>query len=70
MENLLTMTKNEYKILRKYQKMKPSEFLEYVFGIKLFAYQKILVDVFADIPIFTQDRNYIERLYNGRSMRR
>ena len=41
------MTKNEYKVLRKYQKMKPSEFVEYVFGIKLFAYQKILVDVFA-----------------------
>ena len=61
MENLLTMTKNEYKVLRKYQKMKPSEFMEYVFGIKLFAYQKILVDVFADIPIFTKDRNYIER---------
>ena len=46
MENLLIMTKNEYKVLRKYQKMKPSEFLEYVFGIKLLAYQKILVDVF------------------------
>ena len=46
MENLLIMTKNEYKVLRKYQKMKPSEFLEYVFGIKLFAYQKILIDVF------------------------
>ena len=60
-ENLLTMTKNEYKVFQKYQKMKPSEFLEYVFGIKLFAYQKILVDVFADIPILTQDRNYIER---------
>ena len=42
------MTKNEYKVLRKYQKMKPSKFLECVFGIKLFAYQKILVDVFAD----------------------
>ena len=40
------MTKNEYKILRKYQKMKPSEFLEYIFGIKLLAYQKILIDVF------------------------
>ena len=47
MENLLTMTKNEYKVLRKYQKMKPSEFIEYVFDIKLFAYQKVLVDVFA-----------------------
>ena len=46
MENLLTMTKNEYKVFRKYQKMKPSEFLEYIFGIKLFAYQKILIDVF------------------------
>lgn len=46
MENLLTMTKNEYKVLRKYQKMKPSEFIEYAFGIKLFAYQKILIDVF------------------------
>ena len=46
MENLLTMTKNEYKVLRKYQKMKPSEFIEYVFDIKLFAYQKILIDVF------------------------
>lgn len=46
MENLLIMTKNEYKVLRKYQKMKPSEFIEYAFGIKLFAYQKILVDVF------------------------
>ena len=48
MENLLTMTKNEYKVFRKYQKMKPSEFLEYVFGIKLFAYQKVLVDTLAD----------------------
>lgn len=47
MENLLIMTKNEYKVLRKYQKMKPSEFIEYAFGIKLFAYQKILIDVFA-----------------------
>lgn len=28
------------------KKMKPSEFLEYIFGIKLFAYQKILIDVF------------------------
>ena len=46
MENLLTMTKNEYKILRKYQKMKPSEFLEYVFDIKLYTYQKIFIDVF------------------------
>ena len=42
------MTKNEYKVLRKYQKMKPSEFVEYVFGIELLAYQKVLVDVFAD----------------------
>ena len=42
------MTKDEYKVLRKYQKMKPSEFVEYVFGIKLFAYQKVLVDAFAD----------------------
>lgn len=42
------MTKNEYKVLRKYQKMKPSEFVEYVFGIKLLAYQKVLVDAFAD----------------------
>ena len=42
------MTKNEYKVLRKYQKMKPSEFIEYAFDIKLFAYQKILVDIFAD----------------------
>ena len=42
------MTKNEYRVLRKYQKMKPSEFVEYVFGIKLLAYQKILVDAFAD----------------------
>ena len=48
MENLLTMTKNEYKVLRKYQKMKPSEFVEYVFGIKLFTYQKVLVDILAD----------------------
>lgn len=46
MENLLTMTKNKYKVFRKYQKIKPSEFLEYIFGIKLFAYQKILIDVF------------------------
>ena len=46
MKNLQIKTKNEYKILRKYQKMKPSEFIEYVFGIKLFAYQKILIDVF------------------------
>lgn len=42
------MTKDEYKVLRKYQKMKPSEFVEYVFGIKLYAYQKIFVDVLAD----------------------
>ena len=42
------MTKNEYNVLQKYQKMKPSEFIEYAFGIKLFAYQKILLDVFAD----------------------
>ena len=35
-------------LLRKYQKMKPSEFVEYVFGIKLFAYQKVLVDTLAD----------------------
>lgn len=42
------MTKDEYKVLRKYQKMKPSEFVEYVFGIKLYLYQKILVDAFAD----------------------
>lgn len=42
------MTKNEYKILRKYQKMKPSEFLEYVFGIKLFVYQKIFIDAFTN----------------------
>ena len=48
MEISLIMTKNKYKVLRKYQKMKPSEFLECVFGIKLFAYQKILVDVFTD----------------------
>ena len=48
MENLLIMTKNEYKILRKYQKMKPAEFVEYAFGIKLFAYQKILLDVFTN----------------------
>ena len=41
------MTKNEYKVLRKYKKMKPSEFIEYAFDIKLFAYQKILIDVFA-----------------------
>lgn len=40
--------KNEYKILRKYQKIKFSEFVEYVFGTKLFAYQKILIDAFAD----------------------
>lgn len=39
---------NEYKVLRKYQKMKPSEFVEYVFGIELLAYQRVLVDVFAD----------------------
>lgn len=42
------MTKNEYRVLRKYQKMKPSEFVEYVFGIKLLASQKVLVDAFAD----------------------
>ena len=30
------------------KKMKPSEFLEYAFGIKLFAYQKVLVDTLAD----------------------
>ena len=31
-------------LLRKYRNMKPSEFIEEVFGIKLLAYQKILVD--------------------------
>ena len=31
-------------LLRKYRNMKRSEFIEYVFGIKLLAYQKILVD--------------------------
>ena len=55
------MTKDEYKVLRKYQKMKPSEFVEYVFGIKLFAYQKVLIDVFADkkkfcFPIYGRGR--------------
>lgn len=55
------MTKDEYKVLRKYQKMKPSEFVEYVFGIKLYTYQKILVDVFADkkkfyFPIYGRGR--------------
>ena len=40
------MTKNEYKVFENIKKMKPSEFLEYAFGIKLFAYQKILIDVF------------------------
>ena len=38
----------KYEILRKYQKMKPSEFVEYVSGIKLLNYQKILVDTFAN----------------------
>lgn len=43
------MNKDEYKkVLQKYQKMKPSKFIEHVFGIKLYPYQKILVDVFAD----------------------
>ena len=43
------MNKDEYKkVLQKYQKMKPSKFMEYVFGIKLYLYQKILVDAFAD----------------------
>ena len=41
------MTKDEYKVLRKYQKMKPSEFIEYVYGIKLMLYQKIFVDALA-----------------------
>ena len=55
------MTKDEYKVLRKYQKMKPSEFVEYVFGIKLFAYQKVLVDILADkkkfyFPIYGRGR--------------
>ena len=59
--NVITMTKDEYKVLRKYQKMKPSEFVEYVFGIKLLAYQKILVDAFADkkkfyFPIYGKGR--------------
>ena len=56
MENLLIMTKNEYKVLRKYQKMKPSEFIEYAFGIKLFAYQKIFIDV------FTNRKKFYERM--------
>ena len=61
------MTKNEYKILRKYQKMKPSEFLEYAFGIKLFAYQKMFLRIFQ----FLHKTEIILRgLYNGRSMRR
>lgn len=38
----------KYEILRKYQKMKPSEFVESVLGIKLFNYQKILVDIFTN----------------------
>lgn len=43
------MTKDEYKkVLQKYQKMKPSELIESVFDIKLYPYQKIFVDVFAD----------------------
>lgn len=43
------MNKDEYKkFYKKYQKMKPSEFMECVFGIKLFAYQKILLDILAD----------------------
>lgn len=43
------MTKDEYKkVLQKYQKMKPSEFMEHVFDIKLCQYQKILVDAFVD----------------------
>lgn len=55
------MTKDEYKVLRKYQKMKPSEFVEYVFGIKLFVYQKILLDVFVNgkkfyFPIYGRAR--------------
>lgn len=34
----------KYEILRKYRKMKLSEFVESVFGIKLMWYQKIFVD--------------------------
>ena len=57
MENLLTMIKNEYKILRKYhQKMKPSELIEYVFDIKLYTYQKIFLDVFANKKISLKNK--------------
>ena len=43
------MTKDEYKkVLQKYQKMNTSELIESVFGIKLYLYQKIFVDVFVD----------------------
>ena len=38
------------------KKMKPSEFLEYAFGIKLYTYQKILVDV------FTNEKKFYERM--------
>lgn len=53
--------KNKYKVLRGYQKMKPSEFVEYVFDIKLFAYQKVFIDAFADkkkfyFPIYGRGR--------------
>ena len=49
------MTKDEYKkVLQKYQKMKLSEFMESVLDIKLYPYQKILVDAFAD------KRNFME----------
>ena len=58
MEDLLIMTKNEYKVLRKYhQKMKPSEFIEYVFDIKLYTYQKIFIDIFYKIKkILLEDK--------------
>ena len=42
------------KVLQNYQKMKPSELIESVFGIKLYPYQKIFVDDFAD------KRNFME----------
>lgn len=55
------MVINGGELLRKYRNMRPSKFVEHVYGIKLFAYQKVLVDVFADrkkfyFPIYGRAR--------------
>ena len=57
----------KYEILQKYQKMKPSEFIENVFGIKLLFYQKILVDIFPNKKKFYRRIKQYESKSNFRS---